>query len=110
MEGTDHAVLAELGQRLAKLRLDRNITQAALADEAGVSLATLKRLEAGHSVQLTSWLRVLRALGLQGGLDALIPDPARSPMQQLRQVEGRRKRASSRPAAPPEGWAWGDER
>ena len=38
---TDAAVLTELGSRLARLRLQRNLTQAQLAREAGIRLLEL---------------------------------------------------------------------
>ena len=59
---TDEQLLAELGRRLARCRLDMDATQAALAFEAGISKRTLERIEAGASVQTTSLIRVLRAL------------------------------------------------
>jgi transcriptional regulator with XRE-family HTH domain len=37
----------QLGDRLAAQRLNRNLTQRQLADDAGVALNTLRRLEAG---------------------------------------------------------------
>jgi len=45
-QATDDSVLAELGGRLARIRLDRNLTQAQLAEQAGVSKRTIERLEA----------------------------------------------------------------
>lgn len=51
---SDEAVLAELGQRLARLRVERDYTQAMLAEQAGISKRTLERLEAGPSCQLNS--------------------------------------------------------
>src|SRR3989304_2190643 len=44
---TDEAILREVGSRLAGARLARNLTQAALAEEAGVSKRTVERLAAG---------------------------------------------------------------
>jgi DNA-binding XRE family transcriptional regulator len=44
---TDEAVLHELGGRLAGLRIEHNLTQAALAEQAGVSKRTIERLESG---------------------------------------------------------------
>ena len=61
---TDDAVLAELGARLARWRLEKNLTQAELSDRAGVGRRTIQRLEAGESVQVTSLVRVLRVMGL----------------------------------------------
>jgi transcriptional regulator with XRE-family HTH domain len=69
----DTAVLTDLGARLAHLRLQRNLTQEELAHEAGVSKRTVIRLESGESTQLTNLIRVVRALGLLGNLDAFVP-------------------------------------
>lgn len=108
---SDPHVLAELGARLARLRLDRNLTQDQLAREAGISKRTLLRLEQGQSSQLTNFVRVLRALQLLDGLVALVPAPATSPLAQLAARQPQRRRASARAKtpAPKAAWTWGDE-
>ncbi len=119
---SDAALLIELGDRLARQRLQRNLTQAELAREAGISKRTLVRLESGESSQMTNLLRVLRALGLLGNLDALLPTPVTSPIAQLQASRGRRttararerrraspRRANLQPPTPPKPWTWGDE-
>ena len=100
-----------LGRRLARHRLNRNLTQAAVAAEAGVSTLTVQRIEQGHSSQAANLIRILRALGLLENLDALVPEPAISPVQQARMRGRIRQRASSRSdrPEPPTDWAWGDE-
>jgi len=109
----DEAVLGELGSRLARERLHRNLTQHQLAAEAGVSRSTVRRLEAGRSTQLTNLVRVLRALDLLANLDAVVPRAVASPIEALELRGGERRRASSprrgKPdrTAPP--WKWGDE-
>ena len=104
---SDTAALEVLGQRIARYRLNRNMTQAALAREAGISLPTVQRLEGGHSTQATNLIRVLRALHLLDNLDSLVPEPAISPLQQAKMQGKTRQRASSprsrQPAAP---WTW----
>lgn len=108
---TDSAALATLGERIARHRLDHNRTQAELAREAGVSKRTLIRLELGESTQLTNLVRVLRVLGLLANLDAFVPAPAPSPMEQLKR-EGKKRRRASRKPEPrdsKEGWSWGDD-
>ena len=124
---TDAAVLAELGRRLERSRLERNVTQEQLAHEAGVSRSTVVRVEAGEQVKLTAIVRVLRALGLAGQLDLLVPEPLPSPVELLRRQGRPRRRAASRPPGPaaatadatPDsgadtgagaggGWSWGD--
>jgi transcriptional regulator with XRE-family HTH domain len=112
---TDSAILAELGERLARQRVRRNLTQAALAREAGISKRTLVRLESGESTQLTNLLRVLRALGLLGHLDALLPPPTPSPLEQLRAAARTKERRRASPRGgqnkrqgDTKAWTWGD--
>lgn len=111
---TDGAVRAEIGRRLARLRLERNWTQAELATAAGVGQATVQRAERGESVQTTSMIRLLRTLGLLAGLDRAIPAAEILPIAELeRETRGGRRRARasrSEPRAPAGGpWRWGDE-
>ncbi len=89
---TDAAALAEVGGRIAALRLRRQWRQADLAFEAGVSKRTVERIEAGTSVQTALFLRVLRALELLDGLELLVPAAGPTPMELLRLQTNRRKR------------------
>jgi hypothetical protein len=103
-ELTDAAVLAELGARLARRRIDATLTQALLAE----------RLESGRSTDFSMLVRVLRALKLTEGLDALIADAPQSPIALLKQKGRERKRArhprgsaGGAQARPPAGpWKW----
>lgn len=76
------------------LRLRRNESQAQLAKEAGISKRTLERMEAGQSVQLTSLIRVLRALDVLNRLEAALPEPQPSP-RELVALRGRERRRAS---------------
>jgi len=108
---TDDAVLAELGRRVAETRLAANLTQADLAQAAGVSKRTVERLEAGGGAQLVTLVRCLRALNRSEGLDRLLPEPPRNPVDLLeRRGEGARARARpDRAADPPAPWTWAEE-
>jgi putative transcriptional regulator len=110
---TDKVVLGELGERLARTRLERNLSQQQMADEAGVSKRTVERLEAGEPVKSNSLIRVLRALGLLEALDRLVPEPLPSPIERLALQGRRRRRAGSprsdRPPTVGTPWRWGDE-
>ena len=110
-DNSDDAVLKELGQRIAQYRLNQNKTQAALAQEAGVSNRTISRVEQGQSIQASSLIRILRALQLVENLEVLIPEPALSPLQQVKLQGKKRRRASSRSGKPARKlpWSWGDE-
>ena len=109
---TDAAVLVELGRRLERHRLQRNMAQDETAEAAGIGRATLQRIERGESVQATSLVK--RALGLLSALEVAIPEPLESPIALLerRQPSGRRRAGGSRgrtPAHAEEPWSWGDE-
>ena len=107
---SDEALLHELGHRIARLRLERNLSQAQLAEQAGISKRTLERLEAGAAAtQLSLFLRVLRQLDLLERLELLLPEPQPSPLALLeQQQQATRKRASSRRIAKPaSSWSWG---
>lgn len=112
---SDDALLGELGRRLARERLQRDLTQAALAEEAGLSLSTVRRLEGGQGCNLSALLRVLRVLGLLANLEALVPAQPPSPLQALEHDGAQRRRASPRrdddpPPGEPAPWTWGDDR
>jgi transcriptional regulator with XRE-family HTH domain len=109
---TDDTVLDELGQRLARTRLARNMSQLQLAQEAGIAERTVARIERGESTTLVNFVRVLRALGLVEGLDQLVPEPAPNPLVELELRGRQRRRASTRrdSGGTRGGWLWGDER
>lgn len=111
-QATDEAILSELGRRLARIRLERNLTQAQLAEQAGVSKRTVERLESGGvATQLSGFIRVCRVLDLVERFDLLVPEPVPSPVEQLKLRGRKRRRASAKKAkASPNQWQWGDER
>jgi transcriptional regulator with XRE-family HTH domain len=107
-EPSELALLADLGQRLAQARLDRNQTQEELAQSAAVSKRTVERLETGASVQLSNLVRVLKALGLASNLEQLAPPPGPRPMEQLK-LHGKSRQRASTPKEGTSAWTWGDK-
>lgn len=108
---TDKAALQEFGRRLASARIERNLTQAALAEQAGVAKRTVGRLESGEvATQLSGFLRVCRALGLLERFETLLPEIVPGPVAQLKLQGKRRQRAMGRRArsAAPRTWTWGE--
>ncbi|MDQ2068979.1 helix-turn-helix transcriptional regulator [Natronospira bacteriovora] len=112
---SDEGVLGTLGERLARHRLNRNLTQAMVAREAGVARRTVSRLENGHAVDSHSLIRILRALDLLDRLDAFLPEPLPSPLAlaERRGQERQRARPDAEPVAKgvadSSGWRWPDE-
>lgn len=100
----------ELGERLAAQRLSRNWTQRRLADDAAVSINTVRRLEAGENVSMEVLIRVLEALGLGERLDALAPPADVRPVDRVRMASAReRRRATGARAAVAAPWTWDDQ-
>jgi len=110
---TDDAILSELGGRLKALRLERgNLTQEQLGREAGVSGATVARIEAGKSAQLTSLTRILRYFNLLEALEFVLPEQGPSPIAELERSGHERQRARRRESderAAESEWRWRDE-
>ena len=109
---TDEAILEQLGERLAKRQIRLDLTQADLARQAGVGRSTVERMEAGHSTQMVSFVRVLRVLELLSPFMDAVPEPGLSPMQLIRNRHKVRQRASRKRDSPDEiaaDWTWDDE-
>jgi len=99
----NEAAQLELGRRLEQVRKSQGLSQEMLAAKAGIGVATLRRIEDGRDAQLSSWLKLLRALDMEAAIDALLPETFRSPMAE---VLPRGKRAARRSDA---SFSWGDE-
>ena len=95
LSASDEFLLREIGAKLARMRLEKNLTQAQLAEQAGISVRTLTRIESGSGASVVSaFIRICRALGLVERFAAIVPDPVQSPMEQLKMQGRQRKRAS----------------
>ena len=99
----DTVILAELGTRLARLRKQRGYSQQRLATEAGLGVATLRRIESGDGSQLDSWLKLLRALNMISGINEFLPENLGSPMPEVL------TESSKLPCDTASGRQWGDE-
>jgi len=103
-------VAAELGRRIARRRLERGMSQAALAEAAGLGKRTVERMESGGDGQVSSLLRLLRALSLLEGVDGLVPEAGPRPIDLLKLHGRERKRArGKRTDKKADRWRWGDE-
>ena len=79
--------LAHVADDLTRWRKLRGLTQAQLADRAGVSRDTIARLEGGEGgVSLENLLRILRALGILDSLPKAL-DPHETDLGRLRADE-----------------------
>lgn len=90
---TNIEILLEIGTRLRTYRLRLNLTQADLATRAGVNRTTIRDVEAGKDSQLSTLIKLLRAMGRLEELSVFLPAPSISPIQLLKHQGKPRQRA-----------------
>lgn len=106
---TSNQIEIVICHRLEEIRLTMNITQSRLAEEAGVSLKTISRLEKGQGVSFDTFIRVLIAFGIQSNLESLLPDPKIRPIERIKASGVERKRARTHKRINKnEPWSWGN--
>lgn len=66
-------IAGQLGATLLDRRRERHWTLRRLADESGVSVSHLQRMESGHPASLEAYVAVSRALGLRPAFDLVDP-------------------------------------
>ena len=93
---SDQEVLEEVGRRLQRTRLQKNVTQAQLAERAGVSVRTVSAAEAGEDIRLSTLIKLMRAFGRLENLDSLLPEPRVSPLELVERKGRERQRARPR--------------
>lgn len=115
---TDEAIEKELGQRLARVRINANLTQDELAEAIGIDRGRISRLESAGSGKLSTVVAVLRHLDQLDLLEQWLPEGVTiSPLKQLEsemkkpseRKRVRKSHASKRPSRPDEseedlGW------
>lgn len=107
---TSQQIEQEIGLRLARLRLARNVTQIDLAEKAGIGVRTLRRFEAGDPSTLDTFLRVAAALDLEQAVLSVLPEGDIRPIERVSQKGRERRRASPASEQPPKtSWTWVDD-
>ena len=80
---TPQELQIELGNRVRALRINRRKTQAEVAVKADVGLRAVIALEKGAGSTVETFVRVLKALGAEDLITALVPEPEISPVAML---------------------------
>lgn len=71
----EQRLLSNLGERFKLARMRRKLSNAAVAQRAGISRSSVYKVEAGDpGATLGTYLRVLAVLGLEGDVNALAAD------------------------------------
>lgn len=109
---SNESIRKELGRRLQSERLNRNITQAALAEKAGIARRTIVGAERGESFTIDTLISILRELGCLSQLDLFLPVPEISPVQLSKLKGKKRQRAGGKftyPKPRTTPWVWNEE-
>ncbi len=93
---SDGEIRRRIGQKIRHLRLRQDFTQMSLAEQAQVSLTTLKRIEKGDISYFDSLMRVLRILGELDVFSSLIREEEMSPNEYFEFVEASKKKQRKR--------------
>lgn len=91
---TLHELENDLGEKLKRLRLNKNLDQKTLAARAGVSVRALRNIEAGQGSTVKTLLSVVRALGRESWLQTVAPVATINPLT-LTSRASKRVRATS---------------
>ena len=93
---SDAAIVKQLGDFIKHTRLQQNITQAQLADMAGLNRWTISQIEKGESVTITTLIQVLRALDVLYVVNRFEINDEISPIEYARLKEKKRQRVRSK--------------
>jgi len=93
---SDPIIVKEIGNRLKKIRLRKNITQEKLATISGLNRATISQLENGRAATLLTLVQVLRALEKLDILNVFSDEPDISPLEAAKLKRSARMRASTK--------------
>lgn len=91
---TDDMVIKTIGDYIRHIRLEKNLTQAELADRSGVHRTTIRDLELGKRSTLLTLIQVLRSLDQLQTLKNFKVSKELSPLELAKIEMSERKRAS----------------
>lgn len=78
---SDEAIVAQICHKIKAMRRSCCVSQQEFAERSGVSIASVKRIEAGTVADLNicTLIKIMRACGVLEGFAELVPDVPESP-------------------------------
>jgi len=89
---TPYEIQVILSQRVKRLRLINEWTQAELAERAGITLASLKRFESTGKISIERLLQLAMALGRLNELMQLFQEPEIKRLSDIKKLTKNRQR------------------
>ncbi|HBG61932.1 MAG: hypothetical protein A2Y03_09625 [Omnitrophica WOR_2 bacterium GWF2_38_59] len=88
------AILSEIGERLKRKRLEKNMSQQSLADITGLDRTTIGYAEKGKTFSILTLIEIMRGLKILDELNLFLSDPGLSPLELVKLKGKQRVRAS----------------
>jgi transcriptional regulator with XRE-family HTH domain len=93
---TPESLLAVLAQNLQKRRLEKGLSREALTELSGVPTPTIAKFEQKHTISLTSFVAVAKALGYSTAVKELLSEPLYHTMEELEMINKNKNRKKGR--------------
>lgn len=93
---SDAAVVKQIAAFIKHTRLQQNVTQAKLAEMAGLNRWTISNVEKGESLTITTLIQILRALDILYVLNDFKINDEISPIEYAKLQEKKRQRARAK--------------
>ncbi len=86
-------IVQTLGLRFREYRMSMNLTRRQVADETGLSMTTLYKIETGNitDVSMLTMLKLLKVVGMYENWDKLLPEMPESPYLYKRDMTKRQR-------------------
>jgi len=95
-EMSDLAIVRLIGKEIQRIRLEKNITQEKLSQDAGIDRSSLSQVENGRAASILTIIQILRVLQRLELLLTFIQSPEVSPMMIAKLEKEKRVRAKRR--------------
>lgn len=93
---TPDELLAILADNMQKRRLEKGLSREALTELSGVPTPTIAKFEQKHSISLSSYVALAKALGYTQSIKELLSQPIYNTMEELELINKNKNRKKGR--------------
>ena len=93
---TPNELLAILADNLQKRRLEKGLSRGALAELSGVPAPTIAKFEQKHTISLSAYVALAKALGYSKAIKDLLSEPIYNTMEELEMINKNKNRKKGR--------------
>ena len=93
---TPKELLAILARNLQQRRLEKGLSREALSELSGVPTPTIAKFEQKHTLSLSSYVALAKALGYSNDIKKLLSEPQYSTMEELDKINRNKNRKRGR--------------